>query len=80
MMALDNWLDPDIILATDASLVGYGAFAQGKFCHGSFPQDIQALHLHINALELLTIVVSVKLWGSLWSGLRIHIFFYFLLY
>ena len=31
-------------------------------------------HLHINALEVLTIVVMVKLWATFWEGQRMKVF------
>jgi len=36
-----------------------------------FPSFITSLDLPINLLELLTIVVPAKLWGSDWKGLHI---------
>ena len=36
-----------------------------------FPQFIKDMQLHINALELLTIMVMLKLWGRNWRGKRV---------
>lgn len=74
MMAWEDWGDPDVVLATDACLTGYGAFSLGKYCHGVFPLFLTEAGHHINVLELLVIMVSVKLWGSSWKGLRIQVF------
>ena len=41
--------------------------------HTTFPKFILDMKLHINALELITIVVAVKLWGKLLQGKKIVI-------
>ena len=38
-----------------------------------FPSFIVQQTLDINCLELLTIIVALKLWGSRWSGLRLSV-------
>ena len=48
MMAVEEWSYPD----TD------------NFCHAIFPPFITEQNLHINCLELLTIVVSFRTWGK----------------
>jgi hypothetical protein len=73
MMPLEDWSQPDEILASDACLVGAGGWFNGKFFHCKFPEFIQAQGLHINALELLTVIVCAKLWGKHWKGKRIVI-------
>lgn len=65
MMDMENWSKPDEILACDSSLYGCGGWLNGKYFHSDFPVFIQDLNLHINDLELLTVVVSVKLWSNL---------------
>lgn len=74
MMPVANWGRPDEVLATDACLVGCGGLAEGDFFHASFPEFIRAQQLHINALELLTIVVALKLWSSRFTGKRILVY------
>ena len=74
LMPISDWSTPDAVLASDASLSGCGAWFQGSYFHSEFPSFIQRMCLHINALELLTIVVSLKLWGHLFRGLRIKLF------
>lgn len=73
MMSVEEWSEPDSIFASDACLVGCGAWYAEKqlFFHTEFPKFIKQLKLHINALEMLTIVVSAKLWGKFWSGRKI---------
>lgn len=54
-------------------MTGCGAFSQGNFFHSKFPEFILKQNLHINALELLTVMATVKLWGRLWRGQKIVI-------
>lgn len=71
MMLVDNWSEPDELLATDSCLQGCGGVSGSEFFHASFPRSIIDLNLHINALELLTIVVALKIWGGNFRGRRI---------
>ena len=48
-------------------------FPRDGFFHSSFPEFILSQKLHINALELLTVMVTVKLWGHNWKGKKIII-------
>ena len=73
MMPDSPWSEPDQVFATDACLEGCGGWCSGNFFHGKFPQFIMERHLHINALELLTVMVALKLWGKLFRGKRISI-------
>jgi len=58
---------------TDASLHGIGRFYDGRFFHATHPQFITKQSLHINALEILAVTVSVKLWASVLPRRRILI-------
>ena len=69
-----QWSSPDSIFSVDACLTGCGGTCGTGFFHSGFPQFILDLKLHINALELLTISVAIKLWGHLWKGKRIMIY------
>ncbi len=73
-MPLANWSVPDYTFASDACLVGCGGVAGNEYFHSSFPEFITSQELHINALELLSIVVCLKIWGNRWKGLRILIY------
>ena len=64
------WSAPDELLSCDACLQGCGAWSQGEYFHRAFPTAIQKQGLHINALELLTLVVSVRLWRKKLQGKR----------
>ena len=48
---------------TDASLHGIGGFYDGRFFHATYPNFITKQSLHINAIEILPVTVSVKLWA-----------------
>ena len=57
----------------DACLVGAGRTLDESYFHCEFPEFIHNEKLHINNLELLTIIVAVKRWGSLWAGKKLVI-------
>ena len=56
---------------TDASLHGIGGFYDGRFFHVTYPQFITKQSLHINALEILAVTVSVKPWAPVLPRQRI---------
>lgn len=64
MTDMQNWSYADAFLACDCCLKGCGAWLEGKYFHCKYPDFIFSMKLPINVLELLTIAVSVKLWGS----------------
>ena len=67
------WSKPDEIFASDACLKGAGACTSAQFFHVAFPAFILAQDLHINALELLGVLVAIRIWAKLWKGLKIRI-------
>ena len=73
MMAVENWSKPDSVMACDACLPGAGGVCDSQVFHCVFHKFVADQNLHINALELLTIMVCVKLWSRRWRGLRIQI-------
>ena len=73
-MCLKEWSAPDEFLASDACLTGCGSWCAPEFYHSTFPGAISSQQLHINALELLTIVVSLKLWGNRFKGKRVCVY------
>ena len=73
LMPLADWSEPDAVFASDACLTGCGAWYDGQFFHKEFPEFITSQKLHINALELLTIVVALKVWGDSLKGCRIRL-------
>ncbi|KAK3745939.1 hypothetical protein QZH41_012754 [Actinostola sp. cb2023] len=74
MINSSPWSEPGAIFTSDACLQGCGAICGNQYFHAEFPAFIlsQALDI-LNALELLTIVVAAKLWGSRWKGFRIMV-------
>ncbi len=61
-----KWSQPDSVITSDACLSGCGALIwtdQGcEYFHTEFPSFIMGLELCVNALELLSVIVAVKLW------------------
>ena len=70
MMDMEEWSEPDEIVTSDIYLSGCGAFSQGSFFHSKFSEFMLRQNLQINALELPTVMVTVKLWGRLYRGLK----------
>jgi hypothetical protein len=61
MMFLQDISTPDCILSYDSTLVGCAGLCGDLYFHKIFPRFIQKKRLHINALELRCLVVSLKL-------------------
>lgn len=74
MMLLEDWSEPDGIFACDACPTGCGGIMQSSYFHEQFPDFIMEKHLHINALELLTVVVALKVWGHKLKGKKVLIY------
>ncbi len=74
MMPLANWSAPDCVFSCDACLSGCGGWSGKEYFHALFPPSIIAKDLHINALELLTIVLCIKVWGDSWKSQRILVY------
>ncbi|VDI52487.1 Hypothetical predicted protein [Mytilus galloprovincialis] len=53
---------------------GCGGWMDGRYFHCSFPEFILDQNLHINLLEMLTIVVALKLWGKHFTNLKVIIY------
>ena len=66
-----DWSAPDAEVACDACLEGAGGWFQGRYFHSEFPEFIKVQGLHINGLEMLTMLVALKLWGKFLKGKRI---------
>ena len=74
MMPWEEWSQPDGVVSTDACLSGCGGWVEGEYFHALFPLHILLQNLHINALELLAVVVALKLWCVRWAGKRLLIY------
>lgn len=73
MMPEEPWSAPDEVFSTDACLEGCGGWFSGAFFHARFPQSISSKFLHVNALELLTVMVALKIWAKCLTGKRVTI-------
>ena len=57
-------------------LLGFGGYARTLelfFC-GKFPEAVLGKGYNINCLEMLTVIVALKLWGSVLKGQHVQIF------
>ncbi|KAI8492567.1 hypothetical protein Bbelb_296080 [Branchiostoma belcheri] len=60
---------PDEVVATDACNTGCGGFSSGQYFHSRFPVSVlQRYGGKIHVLEMLTIVVAARKWGSRWTA------------
>ncbi len=59
MMLMEDWSQPDEVVASDDCLVCRGGWFKGKYFHFEFQEFIRSQSLHINALELLTVIVCI---------------------
>lgn len=69
-----EWGEPDMVIATDASLVGCGGVCGVEYFHSVFPPEIADKRCHISELEMLTVAAGVKLWADRCKGKKITIF------
>ena len=72
-MLLEEFSEPDSLFSCDACPSGCGGMMQDSYFHEEFPPFIQEMKLLINALELLTIVVALKLWVTKLRGKKVLI-------
>ena len=64
-----NWIGPNILFSTDASLTGLGGWSDGEFFSSPFPVYFtHYLNLHITELEALAVMVGIKIWAFKASG------------
>ena len=58
-----KWDAPDTIIQTDSCLQSCGGYSLGEAFTAKFPKWLKKLsNVHINELELLAFVISVKIW------------------
>ena len=74
MMILEEWSNPDEVFSSDSCLSGCGGFWQGNFFHVDFPKSVSDKRFSINILEMLSIIICMKLWGSSFKGKRIQVY------
>ncbi|CAC5372904.1 unnamed protein product [Mytilus coruscus] len=68
MMIQEEWSLPDEIFSSDACGSRYGGWFNGTHFHRVFHKFIIDAQLHINCLELLSVIVCVKLWPICFKG------------
>jgi hypothetical protein len=61
MMFYEEWSRPDYFFSSDACLTGCGGWFKGNFFYTVFIEFILDANLHINCLELLSIIVCLKM-------------------
>ena len=59
-MPWEEWPQPGGVVSTDACLSDCDSWIEGEYFHALFPPYILSQNLHINALELLAVVVALK--------------------
>ena len=69
-----EWSEADSVFSSDSCLTGCGGICGNKFFHSSFPEFIIGNKLSITCLEMLTVVVSLKMWCSELSRKKVVIF------
>ena len=67
-------MQPNSLLASDASLIGRGGTCGKEYCHFRFSENILLQTDNITQRELFTIMVVVKLWCKKLKGHRVHFF------
>ena len=69
------WGDPDALIACDATPTACGGWhSPNEYFREKFPKQILGMKLHISALEMLTLVVTVKIWISKCHSKRLQIY------
>ena len=74
MMMIENFLQPDEVFSSDSCLTACGGYWEGKFFHAKFPKKILDKTFHINILEMMSVILCLRLWGSFYKGKRIKIY------
>jgi len=74
IMQNQQWLSPDTVVSTDACLEGAGGWIDGEFFSSTFPESILSASWHINALELLSLLVALRLWCPRFKGKKLKNF------
>jgi len=76
MMPFQDWSKPDSVIAVDACMTGLGGICWGtnEVFHIKLPLDYTGNKFHINELECLCLVISLKIWGKSLQRKKILIF------
>ena len=73
VISAEKWSQPDEVIASDACLIGCGATCGREYFHKEFPRHVRQKELHINALELMALVVAVSMWADQLRGKRVTV-------
>ena len=73
LISKEIWSNPDEIIASDACLTGCGATCGREFFHKEFPATVLVKEWHINALELLALIVAITVWAKNLTGRRVTV-------
>ena len=68
------WTEPDVVLSTDSSLKGCGGICHYQYFHSSYPVWILDQSLPIHKLEMLSVLIAIRFWGSHCTGSKVQIF------
>ena len=68
LLWLQDCLQPNLWLATDACLTGGGGHCGTQYFHYKFNSEIMKETGHISQRELFTVVIAVKLWSEQLKG------------
>lgn len=63
---------PGAEMSSDCNLRACGAICDNEYYHAEFPTSVLNTTDHISQRELLTVVVSLKLWGDRIRGKKVH--------
>ena len=73
IMLLEEWSQPDENFSCAACPSGCVSLIGSSYFHEIFPMSISERQLRLNALERLTIVVALKIWGRSLKGKKVLI-------
>jgi len=68
LITTERWSKPDEMVASDACLSGCGATCGEEYFHKDFPEQLLNKNWHINALELMSLIVAVTIWAKKLEG------------
>ena len=69
MIPPNEWVAPNTLFSTDASLEGLRGWSDGQYFCEKFPPHIRYdPEISINELEMLTLVIALKIWAHKISG------------
>ena len=67
-MIFEEWSKSDAFFSSDVCPTGCGGIFESNFFHSNFPEFVINMDLHINILEIMSVIVCIKLWGQYFKG------------